>query len=274
MTGTETDKFCLRWNEYESNLSSAIQEVREEKCLYDVTVSCDGGGQFPAHRLVLAACSQVMREILCTSSQPSAGPQPHQLVYLRGVNSQDLQFILSFMYRGEVSLAEDKLTSFLAVADNLQVKGLTQNKSPVESIKKTLRRDSPTKSLRLSEPSVIKPQSDDMREVSASNAVKVESVGLNQMLDNREVVEYEAGGEEDMYGEYRSQYEEHNFPFELGNDGGNRNKGRAVNQVCVLTDIMKTLQYIGRLLAGRPRLGTREGRMESSAVCNAATPTG
>ena len=126
MTGTETDKFCLRWNEYESNLSSAIQEVREEKCLYDVTVSCDGGGQFPAHRLVLAACSQVMREILCTSSQPSAGTQPHQLVYLRGVNSQDLQFILSFMYRGEVSLAEDKLTSFLAIAKDLEVKGLTQ----------------------------------------------------------------------------------------------------------------------------------------------------
>ena len=128
----ESDKFCLRWNDFESNLSAAFQEVREENSLYDVTVACDGGGEFPAHRLVLAACSQVLRQVICRKSQ-LGGNQHQQVIYLRGVNSRDLKFILSFMYQGEVSIAQDHLNSFLAVAEDLQVKGLTQNES--ESIK-------------------------------------------------------------------------------------------------------------------------------------------
>ena len=122
------EKFCLRWNDFESNLSGAFQEVREEKELYDMTVACDGGGEFPAHRLVLAACSEVLRQVICRKSQ-LGGNQHQQVIYLRGVNSRDLKFILSFMYQGEVSIAQDHLNSFLAVAEDLQVKGLTQNES-------------------------------------------------------------------------------------------------------------------------------------------------
>ena len=35
--------------------------------------------------------------------------------------------VLNFMYHGEVNIAQDELNSFLAVAEDLQVKGLTQN---------------------------------------------------------------------------------------------------------------------------------------------------
>ena len=122
------EKFCLRWNDFESNLSAAFQSVREEKELYDVTLACDGGGEFQAHRLVLSACSQVFRQVICRKSQ-LGGNQQQQVIYLRGVNSRDLKFILSFMYQGEVSIAQDHLNSFLAVAEDLQVKGLTQNES-------------------------------------------------------------------------------------------------------------------------------------------------
>ena len=134
------DKFCLRWNDFESNLSSAIQEVREEKELYDVTVACDGGGEFQAHRLVLSACSQVLRQVICRKSQ-LGGNQSQQVIYLRGVNSRDLKFILSFMYQGEVSIAQDHLNSFLAVAEDLQVKGLTQNESEKIKPSRDIRRD-------------------------------------------------------------------------------------------------------------------------------------
>jgi len=40
-----------------------------------------------------------------------------------------LQAVLNFMYHGEVSVAQDSLNSFLAVAEELRVKGLTQNNS-------------------------------------------------------------------------------------------------------------------------------------------------
>ena len=70
MTRSESDKFCLRWNDFCSNLGAALEEVREEKELYDVTVACEGGGEFPAHRLVLSACSLV----ICSPPRPMIIP--------------------------------------------------------------------------------------------------------------------------------------------------------------------------------------------------------
>ena len=122
------EKFSLKWNDFEKNISGALKELKEEDELYDVTLACDGGGEFPAHRLVLAACSQVLRQVICRKSQ-LGGNHHQQVIYLRGVNSRDLKFILSFMYQGEVSIAQDHLNSFLAVAEDLQVKGLTQEKN-------------------------------------------------------------------------------------------------------------------------------------------------
>ena len=37
--------------------------------------------------------------------------------------------ILNFMYHGQVSVAQDELTSFLNVAEELNVRGLTNNQS-------------------------------------------------------------------------------------------------------------------------------------------------
>ena len=36
--------------------------------------------------------------------------------------------VLNFMYHGEVNVAQEELNSFLSIAEDLQVKGLTQNK--------------------------------------------------------------------------------------------------------------------------------------------------
>ena len=41
----------------------------------------------------------------------------------------ELQSVLNFMYHGEANIAQDDLNSFLAVAEELKVKGLTQNQS-------------------------------------------------------------------------------------------------------------------------------------------------
>ena len=122
------DKFCLKWNDFESNISRSFKELREEKDLFDVWLSCDNGQmELPAHKLILSACSSVLKHLLRRKSG-SGGCSSHVL-YLRGVQSQDLEYILSFMYNGEVSLAQDQLNSFLAVAEDLQIKGLTQNSS-------------------------------------------------------------------------------------------------------------------------------------------------
>jgi len=117
-----TEKFCLRWNDFESNISSAFRELRDDKDFFDITLACEDE-QIQAHKLILSACSPFFRNILRRNIHQ------HPLLYLKGVKYTDLQSVLNFMYHGEVNVAQEELNSFLAVAEDLRVKGLTQNNS-------------------------------------------------------------------------------------------------------------------------------------------------
>jgi len=116
------EKFCLRWNDFETNISVAFKELREEKDFFDVTLACDDN-QVQAHKVILSACSPFFRTVL------RRNPHQHPLLYLKGVKYQDLLAVLSFMYNGEVNVAQEELNTFLSVAEDLRVKGLTQNAS-------------------------------------------------------------------------------------------------------------------------------------------------
>ena len=124
-----TEKFCLKWNDFESNISSAFKDIRDEKDFFDVTLACDDD-QLQAHKVILSACSPFFRNVL------KRNPHQHPLLYLKGVKYTDLQSVLNFMYHGEVNVAQDELNSFLAVAEELRVKGLTQNNQTSSSSKK------------------------------------------------------------------------------------------------------------------------------------------
>lgn len=114
-----SEKFCLKWNDFERNISSAFRDIREEKEFFDMTLACEDE-QLPAHKVILSACSPFFRTVL------RRNPHQHPLLYLKGVSFRDLQAVLNFMYHGEVNVAQDDLNSFLQVAEDLKVKGLTQ----------------------------------------------------------------------------------------------------------------------------------------------------
>jgi len=117
-----SEKFCLRWNDFESNISVAFRELREDKDFFDVTLACDDD-QIQAHKVILSACSPFFRTVL------KRNRHEHPLLYLKGVKYTDLMAVLNFMYHGEVNVAQEELNSFLAIAEDLKVKGLTQNKA-------------------------------------------------------------------------------------------------------------------------------------------------
>ena len=48
---------------------------------------------------------------------------------LKGVRFSEMLSVVNFMYCGEVSVAQEDLNTFLTVAEELQVKGLTQNQN-------------------------------------------------------------------------------------------------------------------------------------------------
>jgi len=117
---TTSEKFCLRWNDFESNISVAFQELREDKDFFDVTLACDDN-QIQAHKVILSACSSFFRSVL------KKNRHEHPLLYLRGCKYTDIVNILNFMYFGEVNVSQEDLNTFLLVAEDLKVKGLTQH---------------------------------------------------------------------------------------------------------------------------------------------------
>jgi len=119
MAGGSGEKFCLRWNDFETSISRAFQELREDKDFFDVTLACEGS-QVQAHKVILSACSPFFRTVL------RKNPHQHPLLYLKGVKYDDIVSVLNFMYHGEVNIAQEALNNFLAVAEDLKVKGLTQ----------------------------------------------------------------------------------------------------------------------------------------------------
>jgi len=131
-----SEKFCLRWNDFESNISVAFRELRDDKDFFDVTLACDDE-QIQAHKVILSACSPFFRQIL------RRNVHQHPLLYLKGVKYTDIQSVLNFMYHGEVNVAQEDLNSFLAVAEELRVKGLTQGPNTNSSTSKSDSRPAP-----------------------------------------------------------------------------------------------------------------------------------
>ena len=121
----ENEKFCLRWNDFERNISKSFKELRDDKDFFDVTLACDEE-QIKAHKIILASCSPFFRNVL------RRNPHEQPLLYLKGVKYADLVSVLNFMYHGEVNIAQEDLNAFLAVAEDLCVKGLTQNQTQSE----------------------------------------------------------------------------------------------------------------------------------------------
>jgi len=90
--------------------------------MLDVSLACEEGKVVQAHKVILSACSSFFRSVL------EKHPHQHPLLYLRGVKYDDLVAILDFMYQGEVNVKQEEVNSFLAVAEDLNVKGLTHSK--------------------------------------------------------------------------------------------------------------------------------------------------
>jgi len=116
------EKLCLRWTDFESNISGALRELREDQGLYDVTLACDED-QIQAHKVIIAACSPFFRYVL------QRNPHAHPLLYFKGVKLSNLKQVLDFMYNGEVNVAQEELNTFLNVAEELKVKGLSGDQS-------------------------------------------------------------------------------------------------------------------------------------------------
>merc|ERR1719186_636685 len=106
------------WKSFQSHLTSAFRNLQSEESFADVTLVSDDQVQMPAHKIVLSACSPVLKNLLLMN------PHPHPLLYLRGIKQQELQSVLQFMYIGETTIDKDLVDGFINIAKDLQLKEL------------------------------------------------------------------------------------------------------------------------------------------------------
>ncbi|XP_034232153.1 longitudinals lacking protein, isoforms H/M/V-like isoform X1 [Thrips palmi] len=116
------EQFSLRWNNFQSNMTSGFHALWEGEDLVDVTLAADGRF-LQAHKVVLSVCSPYFKTLF------KVNPCKHPIVILKDVAYKDLEALLQFMYRGEVNVCQEELGGFLKTAEMLEVKGLTGDDS-------------------------------------------------------------------------------------------------------------------------------------------------
>ena len=115
------EKFSLKWNDFQTTVTNSFKLLKDEKEFFDVTLVSDDQKQIHSHKVVLSACSSFFKPILQNNSHS------HPLIYLSGIDSTNLQFIIDYVYEGEVQLFQKQLDSFLEAAQKLQIAGLLSN---------------------------------------------------------------------------------------------------------------------------------------------------
>ena len=113
-----SETLSLKWDDFQSVVSQSFSVLRREEDFFDVTLVSDDEIQISAHKLVLSACSGFFKSILKRNSHS------HPLLYLSGVDSKSLGFVLDYIYHGEVQVYQHELDLFLDIAQKLKIKGL------------------------------------------------------------------------------------------------------------------------------------------------------
>ena len=114
-----SEKLCLQWNDFKENIGTFFGELRVDRELTDVTLACGDGKQVEAHKAILAASSPFFMNLFKRNTHT------HLLIFMRGLKSDDLMAIMDFLYLGEANVFQESLEPFLALAEELQLKGLT-----------------------------------------------------------------------------------------------------------------------------------------------------
>ena len=104
------EQYCLSWKYFQNNLQEMFPQLLERQVFCDVTLASEGK-VLRAHKVVLCACSCYFDTIL--SQYEAKDP----VVILKDVKFSDIEYLMEYMYKGEVNVA--KVISFETFANSL-----------------------------------------------------------------------------------------------------------------------------------------------------------
>ena len=115
------EKYTLNWHTFSEYIKLMFKDLYQEGRYTDVTLVSDDQTQFKAHKIVLSACSPVFKKII------DSNPSQHPLIYLRGIQSYEMESVLQFMYLGEGKFYQERMGEFIKVAKDLEMKDLNKD---------------------------------------------------------------------------------------------------------------------------------------------------
>ena len=112
------EMYSLTWYAYSDHLKCMMKELMMNEDFSDVTLVTEDKKHIKANINVLSACSPVFKDILKKDKNSSP------IMYLRGIQSLEIESIMQFIYLGEATFYEERMEEFLAVAKSLEIKEL------------------------------------------------------------------------------------------------------------------------------------------------------
>lgn len=117
------DHYSLRWNNHQNHLMRAFDALLQSKTLVDVTLVC-AETSIRAHKMVLSACSPFFQRVFADT------PCKHPVIVLKDFRGWVVQAIIDFMYRGEISVPQERLQTLIQAGESLQIRGLVESSIP------------------------------------------------------------------------------------------------------------------------------------------------
>ena len=111
------EKYNLTWHTYMLHGKEMFRDLMETKRFSDLTLVSDDQYQYKVHRFLLGASSSVFKSILENNPQ-------NTLIFLRGIQHEELELILQFIYLGKATFYQERMKEFLEVADDLNIIGI------------------------------------------------------------------------------------------------------------------------------------------------------
>ena len=64
------EQICLQWNDFKDIVSTSFRSLRDDRDFADVTLACEDGQQIEAHKVILAASSPFLQNLLKRNKHP------------------------------------------------------------------------------------------------------------------------------------------------------------------------------------------------------------
>ena len=164
----QNEKCTLTWHSYSNHLREAMQDLMISSDFADVTLVTDDKQQIKAHRNILSACSPFFQNIFQLHSNFA-----NTVIFLRGIEHSEVESIIQFLYLGEARFHEDRMSEFLQVAKDLEIKNMSTG-------------------ILMNDQTALKEESDEHEIIVAQTLDEDSNVKYQVQTDTRQIIKHNA----------------------------------------------------------------------------------